>query len=104
MEGRRQTQSWLAAAVSGDGNAHGWQDRCAADAAAGVEPAVKSGFEADARPADLNGFVRSARGHDIRGCASFLESEACARARASRGLAPEEGVSLRELSRRLETL
>ena len=73
-------KSWLAAAVSGDGNAHGWQDRCAADAAAGVEPAVKSGFEADARPADLNGFVRSARGHDIRGCASFLESEACARA------------------------
>ena len=85
---RAKHKSWLAAALTGDGNCHGWQS--ALDAHAGARDDAKKrrgttpGKKKDADvPLDENGepLCRSVPGHDIRGCAAFLAGEAGAAAR-----------------------
>ena len=103
-----RAKSWLAATAVGDGTVHGYQRAEEArrrDARGDVKSARA---EAEAQDADADTeaaatrvrgdaahMVRSPTGHDIRGCASFVRSEACRRARrAARAHAPR-GVAAR---------
>lgn len=105
-----RAKSWLAATAVGDGTVHGYQraEEARRRDARGDVKSAQAEAEAQDTDADVDAeaaatrvrgdaahMVRSPTGHDIRGCASFIRSEACRRARrAARAHAPR-GVAAR---------
>lgn len=91
---RAKHKSWLAAALIGDGNRHGWQ--VARDAETGKIKSKKTDKQAGVFLDENHEPVcLSVPGHDIRGCASFLAHEACLAARRAALAHAEAGEATR---------
>ena len=94
---RAKHKSWLAAALLGDGNRHGWQVARAAETTR-AKKKKKSSKEAEAGvflDENHEPVCLSVPGHDIRGCASFLAHEACLAARRAALAHAEAGEATR---------
>jgi len=67
-------KSWLAALITADGTRHGWWEQNTKRKSK-FNSEAEEGFDED----KLAPAVLSEHGHDIRGCPSFIQTEACVR-------------------------